>query len=69
MSSSSESSDPWDKYRAMLDTYIEAYINPMSFPAIRDIEGYQRLIKENPEDITCMLLVAINRLTTPPPGA
>lgn len=60
--------DPWDKYRAMLDEYVEAYHEPLRFQAMRDVEVYQQLMKQqSPEDIACMLLVAINRLGDDPP--
>jgi hypothetical protein len=60
---SAPESDPWDKYRAMLDEYIESYTDPLRFPATRDHSVYQQLMRQSPEDIACMLLVAINRLS------
>lgn len=58
------SEHPWDKYRAMLDEYIESYTNPLRFEALRDIEVFHQIMRERtPEEIATVLLVAINRMT------
>jgi hypothetical protein len=60
---SAPEADPWDKYRKMLDGFIELYANPVRLKELRDFEVYQQLIRETPGDIACTLLVAINRLS------
>lgn len=54
--------DPWDKYRAMLDDYIEAYTHA-PFQVSRDVDLFGPIMQQPPEDIAAVLLVAINRLS------
>jgi hypothetical protein len=63
MSTTSNAEDPWDKYRAMLDAFIASYTNPTRFQELRDVEVYHELMRQTPEDIATVLLVAINRLS------
>lgn len=54
--------DPWDKYRAMLDDYIESYKHAR-FKELRDVDLFGPIMRQAPEDIAAVLLVAINRLS------
>lgn len=60
--SSAPENDPWDKYRALLDEYLEAYTHA-PFQEVRDVDLFGPIMQQTPEDIASVLLVAINRLS------
>lgn len=64
--SSPQQTDPWDKWREMLDGYFAEYSAPWNIRELRDVILYPRLASESHEDVVCMLLVAINRLESLP---
>lgn len=63
MSATSNAEDPWDSYRTMLNEFIASYTNPTRFQELRDVEVYHELMRQTPENIATVLLVAINRLS------